>query len=112
MSAVRFYVDEHVPKAVVGGLRRRGIHVVRVPEVDRLGDGDEEHLAFARREGLVVFTQDADFLRLAAASGEHAGIVYASQGTLIGNVVRGLVLVAGVLSAENMVGHVEHVEHL
>ena len=108
MSAVRFYVDEHVAKAVVGGLRRRGIEVVRVRDVDRLGDDDRDHLAFAHREGLVVFTQDADFLRLAAATDAHAGIVYAPQGTFIGDVIRGLVLIAGVLDAEDMAGHVEY----
>lgn len=107
MSAVRFYVDEHVSKAVVEGLRRRGIEVVRLTDVDKLGDPDDDHLAFAKREGLVVFTQDADFLRLASAGEEHAGIVYAPQGTPIGDVIRGLVLVARVLSAEEMVGHVE-----
>lgn len=108
MSAVRYYVDEHVPKAVVGGLRLRGIEVVRVPEVGRLGDADDEHLAFAREQGLVLFTQDTDFLQLAAASPDHAGVVYARQGTSIGDVVRGLVLVAGVLDAEDIVGHVEY----
>ena len=108
MSTIRFYVDEHVPKAISGGLRRRGIEVVRTPDVDRLGDGDDEHLAFARREGLVVFTRDADFLRLAAESDAHAGIVYAPQGTFVGDAIRGLVLIAEVLDAEDMAGHVEY----
>ena len=107
MSDIRFYVDEHVPKAVVGGLRRRGIQVVRIPEVGRLGDSDESHLAFARDQGLVLFTQDDDFLQL-AASRDHAGIVYARQGTSIGDMVRGLVLIAGVLDAEDMAGQVEY----
>ncbi len=75
--------------------------------MDRLGDSDEAHLAFARDEGLVLFTQDADFLQL-AASHDHVGVVYAPQGTSIGDVVRGLVLIAGVLDAEDMVGQVEY----
>ncbi len=107
MSAIRFYVDEHVPKAVVGGLRRRGIQVVRILEVGLLGASDESHIAFARDQGLVLFTQDDDFLRL-AASHDHAGVVYARQGTSIGDVVRGLVLIAGVLDAEDMAGQVEY----
>ena len=73
-----------------------------------MGDTDAAHLAFAQREGLVVFTQDADFLRMPAASDAHAGIVYAPQGTRVGDVIRGLVLIAGVLDAEDVVGAVEY----
>ena len=89
MSKPRFYMDEHVSRAVVRGLRQRGIDVQTVVEAQKLGASDDEHLAFALREGRVVFTQDDDFLRLAAAGAAHAGIVYAPQGTPIGAVVRG-----------------------
>ena len=108
MSAVRFYVDEHVPKAVVGGLRRRGIEVIRVPDVGLLGHDDDDHLAFAREQGAVIYTQDADFLRFASASDDHAGVAYAPQGRSIGDVIRGLVLIAEILTAEDMVGQVEY----
>ncbi len=30
MTEIRFYTDEHVPKAVVRGLRQRGVDVVTV----------------------------------------------------------------------------------
>jgi len=43
--------------------------------------GPPQHLAQARTEGRVLFTQDPDFLRLHAARAAHAGIVYAPQGT-------------------------------
>lgn len=76
---IRLYTDEHVPKAVVKGLRERGAEVLTVAEAGMLGASDEEHLAFARREGRTVFTQDDDFLRLHAAGIEHAGIVYTRQ---------------------------------
>ena len=109
MAAVRFYTDEHVPGAVVDGLRRRGFDVLTVPEAGALGASDEAHLALALREGRVVVTQDADFLRLAAGGAPHAGIVYAPQGTSVGDLVRGLVLVGRVLAAEDMTGHVEYV---
>ena len=108
MAEVRYYADEHVPRAVVDGLRRRGVDVLTVPEAGTLGDPDEAHLALALRQGRVVFTQDADFLRLAAAGEPHAGLVYAPQGVAVGELVRGLVLVARVLDAGEMVGHIEY----
>ncbi|MFZ2517697.1 MAG: DUF5615 family PIN-like protein, partial [Anaerolineae bacterium] len=72
------------------------------------GATDEDHLTLARKQRRVVFTQDADFLRLAAAGYNHAGIVYAPQRTAIGEIVRGLVLIHQVLEAEEMVGRVEY----
>ncbi len=73
-----------------------------------LSASDEEHLARARSEGRVLFTQDDDFLRLHAAGVEHAGIAYAPQGTAVGDVIRGLMLIYQVLEAEGMEGHVEY----
>lgn len=104
---LRFYLDEHVPRAVAEGLRRRGVDVLRVQEAGRLGADDEWHLAFALREGRVIFTQDADFLRLHAAARPHAGIVYGAQQTPIGTMVRALMLIYNVLSPKDMDNHVE-----
>ncbi|MFZ1506802.1 MAG: DUF5615 family PIN-like protein [Anaerolineae bacterium] len=108
MTVIRYYTDEHVALAVVRGLRQRGIDVLTVPEADMRGATDEDHLTLARKQRRVVFTQDADFLRLAAAGYNHAGIVYAPQRTAIGEIVRGLVLIHQVLEAEEMVGRVEY----
>ena len=104
---IRFYVDEHVPKAVAKGLRERGISTLTVSEAGFLGASDERQLEFARKAGRVFFTQDADFLRLHASGVEHAGIVYTSQQTPIGEMVRGLMLVCGLLDPSEMEGHVE-----
>jgi hypothetical protein len=54
-----------------------------------------------------VFTQDADFLRLHASGAEHAGIVYASQQTAIGEMIYGLMLIIEVLEPEEMKGYLE-----
>ena len=104
---IRFYTDEHVGKAVIKGLRQRGVDVLTVPEADLLGASDEEHLELAREEKWVIFTQDDDFLALAAAGRRHAGIVYAPQGTSIGQIIRGLMLVHDVLELDEMENHVE-----
>ena len=47
----------------------------------------------SHREGRVLFTQDADFLRLHAAGQGHHGIVYAPQQTAVGSIVSGLMLI-------------------
>jgi predicted nuclease of predicted toxin-antitoxin system len=104
---IRLYTDEHIPRAVVRGLRERGIDTLPVSEAGMLGASDEEHLAFARREGRVLFTQDDDFLRLHASGAEHAGIVYARQPTAIGDMIYGLMLVVEVLAPEEMKGYLE-----
>ena len=104
---IKFYMDEHVPRAVAEGLRRRGVDVLRAQEAGMLEADDERHLAFALSQGRVIFTQDADFLRLHAAGLPHAGIVYAPQQTSIGAVVRGLMLISDILSSGDMAGHVE-----
>jgi uncharacterized protein with PIN domain len=112
MSTIRYYTDEHVASAVIRGLRQRGIDVLSVPEVGMCGAADEEHLALAYGQGRVVFTQDTDFLRLDALGRRHAGIVYASQRTSIGEIIRGLLLIHQVLEAEEMLGRIEFLDRL
>lgn len=74
-----------------------------------LGASDEKHLAYARREERVLFTQDDDFLRLHAAGTAHAGLVYAHQQTQVGESILGLMLVHELMTPEDMRGHVEFI---
>ena len=104
---VRFYADEHVPKAVVNGLRQRGVNALTVAEPGMLGASDEEHLAFVRREERVLSTQDADFLRLHSSGTKHAGLVYAPPQSSVGETIRGLLFIHELLTPQEMKGHVE-----
>jgi Domain of unknown function (DUF5615) len=106
---IRWYMDEHVPRAVAQGLRRRGVDVQTTQEAGMLHAPDNLQLNYATRQGRAVFTQDDDFLALAAVSTAHAGIAYAPQGTSIGQLVRGLMLITEIYDSEEMVGHVEFV---
>ena len=104
---IKYHMDEHVATAVTRGLRARGVDVVTAQESRLLAASDEEHLDQAAAQGRVIFTQDADFLRLHAKGLSHAGIVYAHQQTPIGDVIRGLMLIYQVLEPRDMHNHVE-----
>ena len=107
-NRIRFYLDEHVSKAVAKGLERRGVDALTVVEAGLLGATDEAHLERARSEKRAIFTQDDDFLRLHAAGKEHAGIVYAHQGMAIGAIISGLMLIYQTLETDDMINHVEY----
>lgn len=105
---IKFYMDEHVSRAIVDGLRRQEVDVLTVGEAGMLGAKDEAHLQLAIRLERVIFTQDSDFLRFHALGVPHRGIVYAPQGTPIGKIIRGLLLVHEVLTPTDMENHVEY----
>jgi len=83
-DSVRYYLDEHVVHAVANGLTERGVDVLTVVDAIMLAATDIEHLRFAHSHSRIIFSQDADFLRLHAAGYAHSGIVYTSQQTPIG----------------------------
>jgi len=106
---MRFYTDEHVPLAVVKGLRLRGVDVLTTQEAGMCGASDEEHLRLACQTGRVFITQDDDFLRLHTTGNEHPGIVYAHQRTSIGAIIQGVMLIYQVLDVQEMRNHIEFV---
>ena len=105
---IKFYADEHVPKAVIRGLRQRGIDVLSLSEARLLGASDEEHLRVANAESRVVVTQDTDFLRLHARGLPHAGIVYVPNNKSIADMIRELMLIHQVRKVEDMLGCIEY----
>jgi predicted nuclease of predicted toxin-antitoxin system len=107
---VKFYLDEHIPKGVVEGLRRRGVDVLTVQEADRSGDSDEKQLAFATREGRVLVTFDDDFLRLDASGIPHTGVVFSQTGRrTVGELIESLMLIANVIESNEMKNHIEFI---
>jgi Fe-S cluster assembly scaffold protein SufB len=104
---VRFYLDEHVDHAVARGLAERGVDVLTASAARMLEASDVSQLEFATSQKRVVFSQDADFLRLHATGLEHAGIIYAPQQTSIGKLIQGLMLIFETMTPEQMRGHVE-----
>jgi hypothetical protein len=74
-----------------------------------LGDTDINHLLRATEMGRVLGTYDTDFLRIAAEGIEHAGIIFGFHNrTTYGDWVRGLELIYGVYTLEDMKNQIEY----
>ncbi|MGA9381383.1 MAG: DUF5615 family PIN-like protein [Phormidium sp.] len=107
---IRFHLDENVSNSIADSLRRRGIDVTTTPEVGLISAPDEEQLAFAISQERVIFTQDADFLRLNQAGANHNGIAFCRKNTRsIGEIINGLVLIWECLEPEEMCDRVEFI---
>ncbi|MGH9380412.1 MAG: DUF5615 family PIN-like protein [Thermoanaerobaculia bacterium] len=105
---IRFHLDEPVDLAVARALRRHGIDVTTTPESGLRTASDKHQLEFASREGRVLVTHDADFLRLAAKGNRHHGIAYCHKASRsVGQMVRSLILMYEVLAPEEIRGRVE-----
>lgn len=109
--ALRFYMDVHVPAAITEGLRRRGIDVL-TSQQDGTRQVDDETLLLRSTElGRVLFSQDDDLLRIAAAwqagNQPFAGVVFAhQQRASVGQCVEDLELIAECCSAAEVSGRV------
>ena len=76
VNSIRFHLDEHVDPDIARALRQYGIDVSTTVEAGLRTAADPDQLAFVQREGRVLVTHDADFLRLAAQGVNHPGIAY------------------------------------
>lgn len=69
---MRLLLDQGLPRSTVERLSERGIEAVHTADVDLASASDASILDFAREQGRVVVTLDADFHALLARSGERA----------------------------------------
>jgi acyl-coenzyme A thioesterase PaaI-like protein len=106
VARISFLTDEHIPSAVAKG---RGVEAFTLAEKAQLGSSDRSLLAFAAAEGRVLITADPDHLRLHAAGVSHAGIVFTPSDASVGAIIGGAMLIAEVLTSEEMLNHVEFV---
>ena len=102
LSPFRLYFDvDSMERAVLIGLRARGVDVTTALEAGMTGATDEEQLEFARSQGRVLFSFNvSDFCRLHSeymSHGQsHAGIIVAPQKRYpVGERIRRLLLQFG-----------------
>lgn len=110
--SLAFYLDHHVPSAIADGLRQLQVDVLTVAEDGRADWDDDRLLERALELGRIVFTQDRDFLVLAArwlqSRREFSGMVYGHQlRVTVGGAVRDIALIASVLTQADMRNRVE-----
>jgi predicted nuclease of predicted toxin-antitoxin system len=107
---IRFHLDEHMDPDIAAALRRHGVDVTTAVEAGLRTASDNTQFEFAEAQRRVTVTDDADFLRLAAANAAHPGIVICHRQFLsIREIIRGLILIYEVLTPEEMVERVEFV---
>jgi hypothetical protein len=114
VSQVRVYFDaDSMQRAVVAGLRARGVDVTTALDAGMTDRSDEDQLEFARSQGRVLFSFNAShFCRIHSellAQGEtHAGIILAPQQRYsIGERARRLLRLIAAKTAEEMRGQLE-----
>ena len=66
------------------------------------GIHDDDQLAYAAAQGLVMVTSDRDYIRLAHEQQPHAGVVLLQQDLSIGQYIEYLELLALTTNPENM----------
>jgi hypothetical protein len=108
-DSIRYYFDQHLQGSVAAGLRQHGVDVLTAQEAGRCGLPDPDQLAFATADARVMVTFDSDYLALHHAGVRHAGIAWCPAAKYrIGQLVRMLLLLHGVVDRDAMRNHVEY----
>ncbi|MEW6003130.1 MAG: DUF5615 family PIN-like protein [Nitrospirota bacterium] len=69
MDDIHFLANMNISPKTVEALRQQGLDIVRVSQLLPVNAADEQILDFARREDMIVVTQDMDFSSLLALGG-------------------------------------------
>src|SRR4051794_13228878 len=105
---VRYHLDENVDPRIAVALRGKTVEVTTTPEAGLRGSTDDEQFAYAQNAGRVIVTHDEDLLSIASTAATHAGVAYCAQGTrTLGQIIETLLLIHGVLTADDMRDHIE-----
>lgn len=111
--AIRLYMDHNVPRAIIDGLRARGVDVLTSFEDGTSELEDPELLDRATELGRVLFTFDYNLLQEAAKRQRNQisfqGIIYAHQLRVsIGGCIGDLEIIAKAGEAEDLESRVEY----
>jgi hypothetical protein len=105
--SISFYFDHNIDSAILDGLRSRGVNVLSAREDLHDRAGDRVILRRSTELNRLLFTNDTDFLRIAAemqaADQAFCGIAFASQrGTVVGKIIDDLELISSALELSDL----------
>jgi predicted nuclease of predicted toxin-antitoxin system len=110
---LRYYFDQHMPRSIARGLRRRQIDVLTTQDEGTEEWPDDHLFARAIELGRVMVTEDPDFLVIAnrwLAEGRHfPGLIKFTDTGNIGRAIEDLELVATCYPAEEMADRIVYV---
>jgi hypothetical protein len=115
MSRPRFFTDNDLNDAIAAGVARREalIEILRCRDVGQADWSDDQILAHAADNGLIVVTHDAKTMpataygRLAAGQ-TMTGLLVAHQQDRIGPIIDSLILIWSASEAEEWLGQVRY----
>lgn len=105
---MRFYLDEHMPRAVEKGLIDHGLEVIMAVDVDMIGKDDlTQHLLYATEQHAVVVTRDKPFASRAMYDQTHHGLIcWTGAQNDFGGMIRTLIEIAENYTSEEVHGRV------
>ncbi len=104
----RFHLDESLTPTIARSARLRAIDVTDSHGEALLGHSDDDQWEFSQREGRILVTSDADFLRICKATPSHCGIIFCLT-SRIGTIVKHLELLTQDVTTETMQGRIDYV---
>lgn len=104
---LKFYMDHHVPSAIIIGLRRLGVDCLTCEEDGTEMFHDDLLLSHAGTMGRILFSLDIDLYNIAKElmrnSQTFSGLVYARQlGVTIGKAIEDLHFIAQAMSEDDI----------
>lgn len=108
---MRFYLDEHISKAIAIGLMQRGYDIETVQEANNTGKSDKYQLTYTDRVKRVLITADSDFLAIISKEKiGHSGIIFITdQRIKPGEIIRRIDKLSAFMSQDNMKNHIQFV---
>jgi hypothetical protein len=110
---LRLYFDQHMPRPIARGLRRRGIDVLTTQDEGTEEWADEDLFARAAELGRVMVTEDPDLVAIAgrwlAEGRSFPGLIKFTDVGGIGRAIEDLQIVAACYSEEEMLDRIVYV---
>lgn len=108
-EGLRFHLNENVDSVIAQALRREGIDVTTTTDARLRSQRDDAQFAFAQREGRILVTHDADFLKIAQRTTHHAGVAFCASGSrTVGQIIEMLLIMYAALPPEEMANSVQY----